>query len=95
MSFRLQSETMSTERSLSRDTAVDAKSKRDAAEHDEAMQFRPEVAQRTSATESLNYLIELTFELKQLANLAGFNRLGLILMLAEQEARQQLSKSSG
>ncbi len=43
-----------------------------------------------SQAETLDYLMTLTIQLKKMAQGAGFRRLGLILLLAEQEARQQM-----
>ena len=105
MSSRLQTETRGADRDLSREEGGDAQRQRFAAEGaplpnarsaDVAIDVAPvgrDLARRSSAAESLEYLIELSSEMKQLANVAGFKRLGLVLMLAEQEARQQLRKT--
>lgn len=49
-------------------------------------------AEMSTVSENLDYLIHLTSELRAVAEQAGLNRLGLILNLAEQEARQQQRK---
>lgn len=46
-----------------------------------------------SLAETLDYVMVLAAQLKKLAQAAGFGRLGLILMMAEQEAHQQLHRS--
>ena len=47
-----------------------------------------------SHAETLEYIMTLTVQIKKMAQRAGFQRLGLILMLAEQEARQQMVSQS-
>lgn len=45
-----------------------------------------------SDIDRLDYLIDLIMQLRDLAQDGGLQRLALILMLAEQEARQQLGR---
>ena len=51
--------------------------------------------EKPSQAETLDYVMALTIQIKNMAQRAGFRRLGLILMLAEQEARQQIASNGG
>lgn len=53
----------------------------------------PPASEGPSLTETLDYVQVLAAQLKKLAHTAGFGRLGLILMMAEQEAQQQMHQS--
>lgn len=92
MSFRLQEDTTKSDPDISQKSARACTGSGTSGDGLDAGSAADEQLNTASSRQTLEYLSELTVELKTLAEQAGFRRLSLILLLAEQEARQQLAE---
>ncbi len=92
MSLKLHSDPDHTDPNIETAQGKAGKSAESKSATKQAQKVHPDASgeEMPSQAETLDYLIALTIQIKKMAERAGFRRLGLILMLAEQEARQQM-----